>query len=69
IWKLLYQKDKILYDYFKGKGKIMSDKDRVISRWDGKPIPKRSPETQKEIDEYEKTHTDHPEFYPDYYEN
>lgn len=47
----------------------MNTKDRVLFEWDGKPIPKCSEETQKEIDEYEKTHTDHPEFYSDYNED
>ncbi|MEG0960732.1 MAG: hypothetical protein RSC93_14365 [Erysipelotrichaceae bacterium] len=27
-----------------------------------------TPEEQREIDEYDKNHIDHPEFYPDYYE-
>ncbi|MEG0314119.1 MAG: hypothetical protein RR646_02525 [Erysipelotrichaceae bacterium] len=42
----------------------MKSEDHVIFRWDGKPVPKGSAESQREIDEYEEYHMSHPEYYP-----
>lgn len=43
-------------------------KNKIIFEWDGKTISSSTAEEQKAFDEYDKHHTDHPEFYPDYEE-
>lgn len=52
--------------FLKEGGSKMKNKDRIIFEWDGGPIEPCSKETQDEINEYEKNHIDHPEFYADY---
>lgn len=37
-------------------------KNSVILKWDGQPIQPSSEEEQKAFDDYDKYHTDHPEY-------